>query len=157
MIWRFAVAGADRGETGRGNRGRTTIKAGKLAPPTPSWRSGPSLSREGVWPLSRLMVDPQDVEGAPNDAVRDDVGGAGDNQLTGAGDPPRPPDLGCCLESQNAGTNTLLEDAGGLGILGKDAQIDVTQVAARLGRPLCLQSATPWRVSRASISAITSS
>jgi hypothetical protein len=72
------------------------------------------------------MVDAQNLEGAANDAVRDDERGAGDHQFTGAGNPPWPPDLRCALERRNAGADALLEDAGSLGILGKDTQIDVT-------------------------------
>jgi hypothetical protein len=67
------------------------------------------------------MVDPQNLEGVPDDAVRDEEWGASDHQFTGAGEPPRPPDLGCGLKGENAGADALLKDAGGLGILGKDA------------------------------------
>jgi len=102
------------------------------------------------------MVDPKDLDGTADHAVRYQVGGVGNHEFPGARNPSRPPDLGRRLEHLDRGAEAPLKGAGGGGILGEDTQINLAQIAPRLRRPLRLQVA-PAPVSNASISAMTSS
>jgi len=69
--------------------------------------------------------------------------GCPDYQSSRAGYPSRPADLRMVLEHEDARTNALVDNPGGLRVVREDAEVDLAKVSACQRRPLGLQVGPP--------------